>query len=58
MCVRLMIVPVLYAVRERSKPGRGKRVENRQDEHARGEHVERLHLRAHDELTRERLIRG
>ena len=58
VCARLLIVPVLHPVRETGEARRRKRVENRQDEHARGDGVERLDLHAHGEIGRQRLIRS
>ena len=53
---RLLVVPVLHPVRETGEARRRKRVENRQDEHARGDGVERLDLHTHGEIGCERLI--
>ena len=52
----LLIVPVLHPVRETGEAGRRKRVENRQDKHARCNGVERLDLHTHGEIGRQRLI--
>jgi hypothetical protein len=51
-------VAVLHPVRETREAGRRKRVDNRQEEHARGDAIERLDLHAHGEICRQRLIRG
>ena len=56
VCARLLVVPVLHPVRETGEAGRRKRVENRQEEHARGDGVERLDLHTHGEIGCERLI--
>ena len=57
-CAALCIVTLLHPVCETSNACCRKRVENRQDEHTRGNGVEGLDLNAHGEIGRKRLIGG
>ena len=58
VCACLLIVPVLHAVCETGEARCRERVENRQEEHACSDGIERLDLHAHGEIRRQRLICG